>query len=151
MIISCFSADMSDRHRPGFWIFMYRVSPFTYIVEGLIVTGLANTRVTCSDIELVTFQPGTGQTCGAYMQEYISAAGGYLADPNATADCQFCAIESTNDFLALVSTSYSNRWRDYGILWAFIIANVFGALALYWLGRMPKKQKDESDKKKKSE
>lgn len=135
---------------PGFWIFMYRVSPFTYLVEGMLAVGLANQQVTCADNEYVTFQPANDLTCGAYMQPYISAAGGYLQDPNATSDCSFCAIENTNAFLSAISSNYGDRWRNFGILWAYIIFNIFGAVFLYWLVRVPKgaKRKDKKAAKK---
>merc|ERR1712070_1312638 len=57
---------------PGFWIFMYRVSPYTYLVEGMLSTGIANQDTTCAENEFVTLQPPGGQTCEAYMQRYIS-------------------------------------------------------------------------------
>ncbi|KAM0790552.1 hypothetical protein ACM66B_004421 [Microbotryomycetes sp. NB124-2] len=136
---------------PGFWIFMYRVSPFTYFAEGFLTTGLANTPLQCSDIEFTTFQPASGQTCGAYMQQYIDAAGGYLADPSATSDCRFCAQSSTNDFLSLFNMSYGNRWRDFGIIWAYIIFNVAAATFLYWLVRVPKKAKVQETAKRDDE
>ena len=131
---------------PGFWIFMYRVSPFTYLVDGMLSTGLANTNITCSSIELAHFNPASGQ-CWQYMQDYISSNGGYVNNPNATRDCEFCSASDTNVYLAQVSSSYANRWRNFGIMWAFIIFNVFAALFLYWLARVPKKQKvqDEPD------
>lgn len=77
---------------PGFWIFLYYMSPFTYLAEGFLVTGVANTNVVCAANELLTFDPPNGQSCEAYMQPYISAAGGYLQDPAATSSCSFCQI-----------------------------------------------------------
>ncbi|KUI69409.1 ABC transporter CDR4 [Cytospora mali] len=126
---------------PRFWIFMYRVSPFTYLVQGMLSAAVANTNVECAANELLTFQPLSGQTCGEYMKEYISLAGGYLVDDNATSDCSFCTIRETNAFLASVSAKYSERWRNFGILWAFIIFNIFAALGVYWLARVPKAKK----------
>ncbi|KAF2494935.1 ATP binding cassette transporter [Lophium mytilinum] len=123
---------------PGFWIFMYRVSPFTYLISAMMSTGLANTTVQCSAIELARFQPAVGQTCGKYMETYMASFGGKLEDPNATTDCGFCAITSTNQYLAQVSSKYSTRWRDFGIMWVFIVFNVFAAIALYWVVRVPK-------------
>ncbi|OTA01456.1 PDR-type ABC transporter [Trichoderma parareesei] len=124
---------------PGFWIFMYRVSPFTYWVSAVLSTGLANTHVTCSDNELVHLDPPSGQTCGEFLDNFISAAGGYLQDTNATSDCSYCPIADTNVFLASVSSSYSHRWRDFGIGMAYIAFNIAASLFLYWLVRMPKK------------
>ncbi len=70
------------------------------------------------------------------MTPYISAAGGYLTNPNATSDCSFCSISSTNTFLAAFNIYYKTRWRDFGLMWVYIIFNVFAALGLYWLARV---------------
>ncbi|KAL9123282.1 MAG: hypothetical protein Q9187_000154 [Circinaria calcarea] len=126
---------------PGFWIFMYRVSPFTYLISAMLSTGIANTIATCSDIELLTLQPTPGNSCGEYMQSYISSTGGYLTNANASSDCRFCAVADTNTFLASVSSSYADRWRNLGIMAAFTVFNVFAALGIYWLVRLPKKHK----------
>ena len=126
---------------PGFWIFMYRVSPFTYLVDGMLSTGLANNVIVCSSIELVHFTPPSGKTCGQYLQDYINSAGGYITDPSATSNCSYCSASTTNVYLAQLSSQYSTRWRNFGIMWAFIIFNIFGALFLYWLARVPRKQK----------
>ncbi|EMC97505.1 hypothetical protein BAUCODRAFT_454374 [Baudoinia panamericana UAMH 10762] len=131
----------SPQDLPGFWIFMYRVSPFTYLVEGMLSTGVANQQVTCASNEYLTFSPPSGQTCQAYMQSYISQVGGYLEDPNATSTCHYCTYSSTNVFLTGVSARYSHAWRDFGILWVFIVFNVFAAVGIYWLARVPKKAK----------
>lgn len=124
---------------PGFWIFMYRVSPFTYFVEGMLSNAIANQNTQCADNEFVTLQPGGGGTCREYMSDYIGLAGGYLANPNASSDCQYCTYDDTNVFLSGVSISYSNSWRDFGIIWGYIVFNLFAAIFIYWLGRVPKK------------
>lgn len=120
---------------------MYRVSPFNYLVDGMLATGLANTRVACSSIELLELQPPSNQTCGQFMDNYIQSSGGYLVYPNAIQDCQFCSANDTNVVLKTLNASYSHRWRNFGIMWAYIIFNVAAALGLYWLARVPKKQK----------
>lgn len=130
---------------PGFWIFMYRVSPFTYLVDGMLSTGLANTNVICSAIEYVKFNPPNGKTCGQYMDPYTAARGGEVRNPNATTQCEFCPISHTNVFLASLSSNYSHRWRNFGIMWAYIIFNIAAALFLYWLARVPRKQKVQEE------
>ncbi|WVQ84203.1 hypothetical protein IAT38_006354 [Cryptococcus sp. DSM 104549] len=122
---------------PRFWIFMYRVSPFTYLVEGILGTALANNSVVCSATELLTFTAPAGQTCGEYMAGYMSMAGGYLVDEAASV-CEFCALSSTNVFLQKFGIYYSHKWRDFGIMWAFVISNIVGAIFFYWLARVPK-------------
>ncbi|OCF39347.1 ATP-binding cassette transporter [Kwoniella heveanensis CBS 569] len=123
---------------PGFWKFMYRVSPFTYLVEGMLSVAVADTSVVCSTVEYLHFDPPSGDTCGSYMADYIGVAGGYLLDPSAQSGCQFCALESTNTFLESFNIKYSNKWRDFGLMWVYIIVNVIAAIGLYWLARVPK-------------
>ncbi|KAH6876526.1 ABC transporter [Thelonectria olida] len=128
---------------PGFWVFMYRVSPFTYLVSAMMSTGLANTDVTCSSNEYIKFEPPSGQTCGEYMATYSKLTGGYLLDSENTSSCSYCTLSSTNTFLKSISASYDNRWRDFGIGMVYIAVNIAASLALYWLVRMPKGKKKQ--------
>ncbi|KAM0809867.1 putative ABC transporter domain-containing protein [Seiridium cardinale] len=124
---------------PGFWHFMYRVSPFTYIIGCMLGTGVANHEVTCSALELLQFQPAQGQTCGQYMEAYMQLAGGAVYNPDDTSNCQFCSLANTNVFLTSVDISYDQRWRDLGLVWAYTAFNIFATLALFWLARVPKR------------
>ncbi|GES61013.1 ABC multidrug transporter [Aspergillus terreus] len=133
---------------PRFWIFMYRVSPFTYIVNSFLTTALANAPMYCSPSEMLSFAAPQNQTCAQYMASYMETAGGYLVNPDTkgggTENCQFCAMDSTNQFLKNVNLSFENRWRDLGIVWAYIVFNTAGAVFLYWLVRVPKGKKLKS-------
>ncbi|KAK4498394.1 hypothetical protein PRZ48_011052 [Zasmidium cellare] len=130
---------------PGFWIFMYRVSPFTYLVGGMLGTGVANSATHCADNELLRFNPPVNQTCGEYMSPYIMGttgqmgAGGYITDPTSMSDCAYCTYGDTNVFLQSLSISYGDSWRDFGIVWGYIVFNAVAAIFLYWLARVPKK------------
>lgn len=115
---------------------MYRVSPFTYFVEGILGVATANTPVSCGPEEFQVFSPPAGQTCGEYMTPYMSFAGGELVDPAATTNCQFCQLTNTDVFLDNFGIKYSNRWRNFGIIWVYVIVNVIAACAFYWLGRV---------------
>ncbi|KAJ4248431.1 Multidrug resistance protein [Fusarium torreyae] len=126
---------------PGFWIFMYRVNPFTYFVEGFLGTALAKASARCASNELLAFSPPDNSTCGEYLRDYISSSNGFLIDPGSTTDCEFCPIASTDKFLNAVHIDFDNRWRDWGILWVFIIFNLVVAVSLYWLTRVPKTRK----------
>ncbi|KAK7415025.1 Multidrug resistance protein [Neonectria punicea] len=130
---------------PRFWIFMYRVSPFSYLVSAMLSTAIANTDVVCAANEYISFPPPNGQTCREYMEVYIDAAGGYLADPNNTSTCTFCSIGDTDAFLAGVQSDYADRWRNFGLMWVYIAFNIAGALGLYWLVRVPKKAKTKKE------
>ncbi|PMD28823.1 hypothetical protein L207DRAFT_266106 [Hyaloscypha variabilis F] len=124
---------------PRFWIFMYRVSPFTYLATAMISVAVANTNVICAANEFLYFAPLAGQTCAEYMKEYIKEMGGYLVDSNATDICSFCTTDDTNTFLAGSHASYSQRWRNFGIFLSYSAFNIAGALFVYWLARVPKK------------
>ncbi|OCF76740.1 ATP-binding cassette, subfamily G (WHITE), member 2, PDR [Kwoniella mangroviensis CBS 8886] len=128
---------------PRFWIFMYRVSPFSYLVDGMLSVAVARTEVICAANEYLQFTPTAGDTCGQYMEKYISAAGGYLLDPNATDECSFCALQYTDTFLAGFGLSYNHKWRDFGLMFAYIIFNIVAAVGIYWLARVPKNSGQE--------
>ncbi|KAE8376597.1 ABC-2 type transporter-domain-containing protein [Aspergillus bertholletiae] len=121
---------------PGFWIFMYRVSPMTYLVSGMLSTGLANTEVHCSDLELVLIQPPINQTCETYLASYMLVAGGATYNPQATENCEYCQMTDSNVYLGLLSSNYSDRWSNFALMWAYIAFNVFAALFLYWFVRV---------------
>ncbi|EAS36064.3 pleiotropic drug resistance family protein [Coccidioides immitis RS] len=123
---------------PRFWIFMYRLSPFTYYVSAVLSTGVANTNVNCSAREFLRLIPPAGQTCGQYLHDYMLLAGGALLNPESTSACDFCPVKDTNTFLEQVNIRYSERWRNIGILFVYIFVNVIGAIGFYWLLRVPK-------------
>ena len=75
------------------------------------------------------------------MRDYISTAGGYLRDPQATSECQYCQMDSTNQFLLRINANWDTRWRDFGLLWVYVVFNVAAAVGLYWLCRVPKGKK----------
>ncbi|CAM6002881.1 unnamed protein product [Sphagnum balticum] len=131
---------------PRFWIFMYRVSPFSYMVSGVLSASLANSKVVCAQNELLSFKPTNGSSCGEYLSVYIQSNGGYLVDYDAVAECLFCPISETNKYLASISVFYSERWRNFGIMWVYIMFNVLGALLIYWLARVPKKSPVQKQK-----
>jgi ATP-binding cassette, subfamily G (WHITE), member 2, PDR len=123
---------------PGFWIFMYRVSPFTYWVGAMVAAMLWGRPVECAADELSIFNPPSGETCGTYMQSYLTTGPGTLQNPIATSNCQYCSLSSANQFLAGIDVSWDNRWRDFGIMWAYVGFNVIGAVLLYWFFRVRK-------------
>lgn len=131
---------------PGFWIFMYRVNPFTYLVQAMLTSGLANSAVVCSSRELLVFEPTDGQTCKEYMASYISSAGGYLTNPLATSACEFCSMSSTNTYLESVNAIYSERWRNWGIFLCFIVINMLLTVGFYWWARVPKGSREKKHK-----
>jgi ABC-type multidrug transport system permease subunit len=123
---------------PGFWIFMYRVSPLTYLVDGIVATGLHGREVVCAGNELAIVQPLAGQTCGQYLEQYAQAAHGAVYNPDATADCQYCPVTVADDFLSGSNIVWDERWRNWGLGFAYIGFNIVVAVLLYYLIRVRK-------------
>ncbi|CAK7901811.1 pleiotropic ABC efflux transporter of multiple drugs Cdr1p [[Candida] anglica] len=128
---------------PGFWIFMYRCNPFTYLVSVVLSTGLANSPVECASNELLKFVPINGTTCGQYMKPYMSVAKGYLLNSAATDVCEYCTVNTTNTFLKSIGANYHTRGRDIGIFICFIVVNVIGTILFYFLFRVPHGDRSE--------
>ncbi|KAE8154043.1 ABC-2 type transporter-domain-containing protein [Aspergillus avenaceus] len=126
---------------PGFWIFMYRVNPFTYLVSGLLSASLGDAPMHCAGNEFLSFDAPANMTCGQYMQDYMSNYGGYLLDSGARDSCQYCAMGETNQFLSNVNINFSERWRNFGLMWVYVAFNTVAAVFLYWLCRVPKGKK----------
>jgi ABC-type multidrug transport system permease subunit len=115
------------------------LNPLTYWVSSIISAGLGRIPVQCSDTEITTVVAPAGQTCAMYLGDYVSQNNGYIVNPAASGDCQYCPIATSDEFLSGFGIVWEQRWRDFGIQWSFIIFNIFGAVFLYWLFRVPKK------------
>lgn len=97
----------------------------TYLVGGWAGTGLRGRTVVCSDKELAVFDPPSGQTCEQYLAPFFQqGAPGQLYNPSSNTGCQYCPLTSANQFLAGQSVYPDQRWRNFGIGWAFIVFNV---------------------------
>ncbi|KAF9776373.1 hypothetical protein IL306_005456 [Fusarium sp. DS 682] len=123
---------------PKFLQFVYRVSPGTYLMSGIMSTAVAGSEVTCADNEILTMAPPANMTCRDFLSQYVDHAGGRLLNPSSMTTCHYCKLASTNEFLSGFEISYDTRWRDFGLLWAYIIFNIVAALGLYWIFRVPK-------------
>lgn len=117
---------------------MYRVSPLTYLVGGLMASGISGQDIHCSDLELLRFQPPENATCGKYMVEHIQRFGGRVLDESATGNCEYCTFSTTDAYLGMVEIYYDERWRNLGFQFGYILFNIAAAMVIYWLARVPK-------------
>lgn len=135
---------VSPSSMPNFWIFVYRMNPFTYLATGFLSTSLARAPMHCAPNEFLKFAAPQKQTCSQYMQGYLNANGGTLLNPDTMGngeDCQYCQYSETDQFLASFGAYYSQRWMDFGLLWVYVAFNTSMAIFLYWLLRVPKKKR----------
>ncbi|PFH48337.1 hypothetical protein AMATHDRAFT_65762 [Amanita thiersii Skay4041] len=120
----------------GWWKWMYHLSPYTYLIEGLVGQAIGRQSIICANQELVTVDPPSG-SCGAYLNQYVSTSGGYVANPDATSGCLFCSSRTTDQFIGpSFNIFWSNHWRDLGIFCAYIIFNLILIYLLSYLVRI---------------
>ncbi|KAG0658386.1 ATP-binding cassette multidrug transporter pdr11 [Maudiozyma exigua] len=118
---------------PGFWTFMYRVSPYTYFIETFVSLLLHDRPVICDNSELVPGQPLMGQNCGEFMAPYIAEFGGYLKNPNTFTVCGYCTYTVGDDFLEVENMSYHHRWRNFGLEIVFVVFNFCAMFVGFYL------------------
>ncbi|OJA14947.1 hypothetical protein AZE42_03704 [Rhizopogon vesiculosus] len=134
-----FNGVLQPFNELGWWQWMYRVSPFTYLIEGLVGQVIGGQPIVCASTEFAPILPPTGLTCADYMGPFISFAGGYLANPNATSECLYCPFQTTDQYMfAAFNIEYSHRWRDVGIILGTIVFNVFAIFTLTYICRIRK-------------
>ncbi|KAF7557576.1 hypothetical protein G7Z17_g604 [Cylindrodendrum hubeiense] len=109
---------------PVFWKYwMYWVNPSTYWISGILAATLDNAPVRCDPQETAKFDAPPNQTCQDYAGSFAKSAGGYLLNPDATSGCQYCPYSTGNQFLKTLNIEADQKWRDFGIFFAFCISN----------------------------
>ncbi|KAG6252080.1 hypothetical protein E4U24_000812 [Claviceps purpurea] len=110
---------------PAFWrTWLYQLDPFTRLIGGMVTTALHGLKVVCTSGEVNRFVAPENTTCGEYMAAFFEAgAPGYLVD-NGTRNCEYCAYKVGDQFYERLGLSFEHRWRDLGIMIAFIGSNL---------------------------
>ncbi|CAD6900018.1 unnamed protein product [Tilletia controversa] len=134
---------------PYFWrVWMFPLSPFTYLVETLVGNAVTGIPVRCTQSELNILQPPQGQSCDQYLGGFstsldtLNSGGAVTAIDSgyfqtlSNGQCGYCQFRDGDQFLASVQLDASLRYRDIGILLAYVIFNVFLAYSLFFLFRI---------------
>ncbi|KAI1172775.1 ABC-2 type transporter-domain-containing protein [Nemania sp. FL0916] len=109
---------------PTFWRYwVYYMNPSTYWIGGVLAATLDNSPVSCAVSETARFDTPNGQTCQEYAGSFVASAAGYLLNPDATNDCQYCPYSNGNEYLATLNIAAGEKWRDFGIFVAFCVSN----------------------------
>ncbi|OSX66785.1 hypothetical protein POSPLADRAFT_1128402 [Postia placenta MAD-698-R-SB12] len=120
-----FDGVMRPYAQLGWWQWMNRVIPSTYVVEGIVGQASGGMPIHCDLEELVTVDPPAGMICSQYLATFAETAGGYLTNANDSQACGYCPYRTKDIFFTQnFSISYSHRWRDFGVLIAYILINV---------------------------
>lgn len=118
-----------------FWHWMYYLSPFTWLIAGLMENAVHAVEVNCSPTEINIFTPPSGQTCESYAGAYAKNVG-KLLNPSATADCQYCKYSNADQYLKTVNMNFDDRWRNFGFMCAYILFNVACVLVFFYLSKV---------------
>ncbi|KAJ3512950.1 hypothetical protein NLJ89_g3230 [Agrocybe chaxingu] len=109
----------------GFWrSWLYELDPYTRTLAAMVSTELHGLIIRCKSDEFAVFDPPAGQTCGAWAKPFADVFGGYIDNETATTACRYCQFEVGDEFYLPLNISFSNRWRDAFILFAFFVFNV---------------------------
>lgn len=75
---------------PYFWrSWMFPLTPFRYLVGGLLANSIGRIPFTCTDEEVVYVTPPAGTaSCQDYLGQYVQAATGFLTNPDAGGGAQ---------------------------------------------------------------
>lgn len=131
---------------PAFWTFMYRVSPVSYLIGGVMSASLTGSAVVCTAAEVLRMRvpEDANQSCADFLGPFVGRNGGAIVvggDPeadNSSRLCAYCPIATTDDYLSGFQIFYADAWRNFGLLWAYIVANVALTFVFYRLFRVPK-------------
>ena len=139
---------------PYFWrSWMFQLSPFTWIMEGILGNAIGGAQVHCEADEMQVVRLPPGATCQSHMEPFSRPqssdprGNGYYVDNN-DGTCSFCLYRYGDDYLETVMMDASNKYRDLGIIVAYIAFNTALLFTLFWLFRIFKFGKNRQGKKK---
>ena len=145
---------------PYFWrSWMFQLSPFTWIMEGILGNAVGGARVECDPQqgEMQTIRPPEGMSCSEHMEPFSYPSGphappgsqGYYI-PKDDGTCSFCLYRYGDDYLSTVRMDAGNKYRDLGIIVAYIAFNTALLFLLFWLFRIYRFGKNKNAKKTKT-
>lgn len=124
---------------PYFWrSWMFPLTPFRYLVAGLLADSLGERELTCTpeQINYVTPPAGVG-SCQDYLGRFVASSTGFITNPDAVgADCGYCQYGNGSEYLTTVEASFDDRWRNFGILFAYVAFNLFCTYAFNYIFRL---------------
>lgn len=107
MFVNLFSGTLSPKPlTPTGWRWYYNVSPLFYLAEGTTTDMLYGLDISCDVSETSTFEAPAGTACQEYAAEFLVSATGYLLNPNATSDCQYCRYANGQSYVSLAPFFY---------------------------------------------
>ncbi|ESZ92805.1 hypothetical protein SBOR_6821 [Sclerotinia borealis F-4128] len=122
---------LTHNDMPAFYArWLFWADPLRYWMGSAISTGVHDVPVICTAGEMTVLHPPTGQSCGQYFASFLSGTGiggasmGYVGNPNATENCNYCPYQVGDDYAVSYSFFYGERVRDWGIFTAFCVSTL---------------------------
>ncbi|KAL4783840.1 ABC-2 type transporter-domain-containing protein [Aspergillus varians] len=119
-----------------FWRYwLYYLSPFTYLLSGMVKAVISGTEITCSTSDLTTFNPPLNETCGSYALSWVTSVSAQLLNPDARESCQVCRYTTGDQYLetfALGGDRFGGKWGSWGIFVAFTVLNLALVYVFTW-------------------
>ncbi|KAI1825413.1 ABC transporter PeaB1 [Xylaria intraflava] len=138
MFVNLFSGTLSPKPQtPSGWKWYYNVSPLFYLAEGTTSDMLYGLDLDCGASEISIFQPANG-TCQEFAAEFLITATGFLSNPEATSDCQYCRYKDGQSYYTRWGYDFAHRYRNVGVVIGFIAFNYSAVIALTYLLKVKK-------------
>ncbi|KAI1812305.1 ABC transporter [Poronia punctata] len=142
MFVNTFAGTLSPRPAtPSGWRWYYYVSPLYYLSEGTTSDMLFGLDMTCRSDEISIFQPPNTTTCQEYAADFLRSATGFILNPDATSDCQYCRYKNGQSYYLQWGYNFANRYRNVGIFIGFIAFNYTAVILLTYLTKVKKWKK----------
>ncbi|KAL2060519.1 hypothetical protein VTL71DRAFT_9160 [Oculimacula yallundae] len=132
---------------PKFWRFVHFASPFTWLIGGLLSNILHGVNIICSPTEINIFQPPSNVSCGSFLALFLTQGPGAVYNPTATENCEYCRYATGDQYLDILAIGWSGRWRDFGVMFAYVTFNVGCLLLLTGLPKWIKGRRRAAERK----
>ena len=111
---------------------MYWLTPFKYLLEGLLGLVTHGQPVQCADSEMARFPAPPSQTCDSYAGPYIAQAGGYVTTMS-DGLCGICQYANGDEFAASFNVYYRVSLRPNPLHLTYANGIISVHLAGLWL------------------
>lgn len=119
---------------PYFWrSWMFYLSPFTWVMEGILGNAIGSVLVHCQMEEMQEIVPPEGKSCNEYMHNFPK---GFVVESDNK--CMYCLYRLGDDYLNSNKLHAENKYRDLGLMVAYIAFNIGLLFALFYLFRIHK-------------
>jgi ABC-type multidrug transport system permease subunit len=104
LVVNTFNGPLSPPPlTPTGWRWFYNISPLFYFIEGIGSNAMHALQIQCDPSEISVFRAPASETCEAYASQFfnMSSASGYIINPTATGQCEYCSYSNGDQYVSL--------------------------------------------------